>query len=236
MVKSGYGSLVNGMVADGPGAHVRACLRSYADLSDEISSPKVEGRSLVAVDGRGASGKSTFAQRLRDELLTSHDSVEIVSVDDFYRPPGMAEPGPYGLFDLARLGRQVVDPYLCGERVSYRPYDWNSRTVSGSPRDVGVPEILILEGIFSMSRRLGKSRTFGIWVEAPSHARLARGLARDGEAAREVWTGIWMPREDEYVRKERPDLSADVVVDGGRPSPPGLFWCDGPASSRFFPG
>jgi hypothetical protein len=39
-------------------------------------------------------------------------------------------------------------------------------------------------------------------------------LERDGEAARERWTGEWMPAEDAYVEAQDPVGVADVVVDG----------------------
>jgi hypothetical protein len=42
---------------------------------------------------------------------------------------------------------------------------------------------------------------------------LRRGLARDGQQARDQWLG-WMAEEDAYVQRERPDLNADLVVSG----------------------
>lgn len=76
----------------------------------------------MAVDGRGGSGKSTFARRLRREMARSGHAVAVVPVDDFYRPPGSEGPEPEGLFDLARLEQEVIDRYLAGEPASYRPF------------------------------------------------------------------------------------------------------------------
>ena len=44
--------------------------------------------------------------------------------------------------------------------------------------------------------------------------RLARGVARDGEAARATWVERWMPMEDRYVERDDPVACADLVVDG----------------------
>ena len=57
-----------------------------------------------------------------------------------------------------------------------------------------------------------------IWVETRRDLRLARGIDRDGEAARSRWTDEWMPAEDAYVSAMGPRRAAMLVVDGqGRP-------------------
>ena len=148
----------------------------------------------------------------------------MVPVDDFYRPPGEEGPEPEGLFDLARLEREMITPYLAGEPVAYRPFDWEAGGISREVRLVGSPDVLIVESVFATSPLLGGRHHLGVWVDANRVLRLERGLARDGEAARGTWTKVWMPREDRYFEQTRPDLRADLVVDGGRPSPPGTFW------------
>ena len=183
------------------------------------------GRRLpVAVDGRGGSGKSTFARRLAGELSRVGVAAAVVPVDDFYRPPSEEGPEPEGMFDLARLERDVIAPYLAGEPASYRPFDWNAGGVSPVARRVGTPEVLIVEGVFATSPLLGGCHRLGVWVDALRAVRLERGLKRDGEAARATWTGVWMPREDRYFEETHPDLRADLVVDGARPGPPETFW------------
>jgi uridine kinase len=57
---------------------------------------------------------------------------------------------------------------------------------------------------------------FSIWVECPRSIRLARGLARDGEAARSRWEDDWMPGEERYLETERPRDRAALVCDGAR--------------------
>ena len=52
-----------------------------------------------------------------------------------------------------------------------------------------------------------------VWVEAPPQVRLARGLARDGEAERPHWER-WMRDEAEHFARERTAERADVRLDG----------------------
>jgi uridine kinase len=203
-------------------------LRPYAELATKIASMALTpmGRWLVAVDGCGGSGKSTFAQRLTEELTRAGLHTVTVPVDDFYRPPGSEGPEPEGLFDLARLKREVIDPYLSGKPVSYRPFDWETGIISPDTRRVGSPSVLVVEGVFATSPLLGGQHSFSVWVAAPRALRLSRGVERDGEAWRKTWTEVWMPREDSYFERTRPDWRADLVVDAGWPSSPGAFWCN----------
>ena len=52
-----------------------------------------------------------------------------------------------------------------------------------------------------------------VWVDAPRELRLARGIARDGEEAREVWEKQWMPSEDRYGECDDPISAAQMIVD-----------------------
>jgi hypothetical protein len=40
-------------------------------------------------------------------------------------------------------------------------------------------------------------------------------VARDGEAAREVWETVWIPREEAYVARDDPISSAHLIIEGG---------------------
>jgi len=80
--------------------------------------------------------------------------------------------------------------------------------------------VVIAEGVGALSRHLVDVWDLTVWVEAPSGVRLQRGVARDGEESRRQWTDVWMPEEDAYVDAERPDLAAEIVIDGTQPLPP----------------
>src|SRR5689334_15473078 len=82
---------------------------------------------LIGIDGRGGSGKSTFARRLE----RAGDDVAVVEIDDFYRTEherlaraanGDTEIG--GNFDWRRLRDQVLLPLSRDEPGFYQRYDW----------------------------------------------------------------------------------------------------------------
>jgi uridine kinase len=77
--------------------------------------------------------------------------------------------------------------------------------------------VVVVEGVCALHRMFRDDYDVRAWVEAPSDVRLARGVARDGEAARRTWVERWMPSEDDYVERDDPIACADVIVDGSRP-------------------
>ena len=73
---------------------------------------------------------------------------------------------------------------------------------------------MIVEGVCALHRMFRDAYDVRVWVDAPYETRLARGVARDGEAARSTWVERWMPMEDRYVERDDPVACADLVVDG----------------------
>jgi uridine kinase len=168
-------------------------------------------RVFVGIDGPGASGKSTFARLLSAEMPDAC----VVHVDDFYFPSSrrserLGETG--ALFDLPRLAAQVTAPGSTGEEVRYQRYDW-TRDEPAEWIEIPAGAPVIVEGVFCLAAELRAAYTFGIWCAADPKLRLERGVARDGEEARSTWTDVWMPAEIDYALNQRPDLTADLVVD-----------------------
>ena len=152
--------------------------------------------TFVGIGGRGGAGKSTLARLI--------DGAQIVSTDEFWDGAG---------FDLARLRAEVFDPLLEGREAPYASWDWSARRPGGI-RVVEPRGIVVIEGVCALHRMFRDDYDVRVWVEAPYETRLARGVARDGEAARETWVDVWMPREDRYVESDDPVSCADIVVDG----------------------
>jgi uridine kinase len=151
---------------------------------------------LVGIGGHGGAGKTTLAQAL--------PGAQVVPTDAFWDGSG---------FDLSRLHREVLCPLMRDETARYAAYDWASGA-SGGHREVVPQGVVVIEGVCALHRMFRDAYQVRVWVEAPRDLRLARGLARDGEDAREVWERHWMPSEDRYVERDDPIPSAHVIVDG----------------------
>jgi hypothetical protein len=134
------------------------------------------GVRLLAVDGPSGAGKSTLAAAVLAELGTR---AELVSTDAFATWDDPVAWWP-------QLAAGVLAPLARGRPGEYRRVDWTS----GEPRPgelvrVGVPEVLVLEGV-SSGRRAVRSRLSQLcWIEGGTEQqRLARTVARDGERSR----------------------------------------------------
>jgi uridine kinase len=178
-----------------------ATVETYADLVGRIlARPSVLPR-LVAVDGPGGAGKSVFAARLAAAL----GSAPVVHTDDF-------TPGELGREWWNRLQREVIDPLVEGWPARYQRYDWDKGALA-EWHEVDSASAVIIEGVSSARRRIADLLSLAVWVHAPRSTRLARGLDRDGQAARGFWER-WMAEEDEHFGADRTIVRCDLLIDG----------------------
>jgi uridine kinase len=155
---------------------------------------------VMAVDGPGGAGKSTFAARLSDAL----DGMPVVHTDDFASWNEPIEWWP-------RLLEDVLEPLAGGRAARFQPYNWVTRS-RDSWIEIDAPRI-ILEGVSANRLAFSPHVAFAIWIETPRQVRLARGLERDGAQMHDQWS-VWMAAEDAYIKLEAPDERSDLVVSG----------------------
>lgn len=191
-------------------------INSFKKLIGSIDSiPQKQSTLLIGIDGCGASGKSTLAFKLKEAC----PNVTIVHMDDFYFPSSKLinthpKQKPIGAdYDWKRILNQVLEPLSQNKEGIYQRYDWETDDLR-EWHTVPVGGIVVVEGVYSIRKELANKYDFKIWVDCPRETRLARGLIRDGEEARDMWENNWMISEDIYVEEERPFESADLIVYG----------------------
>jgi uridine kinase len=157
-----------------------------------------EGR-LLCVDGPSGSGKTTLARAVARRVPGSR----VVHLDALYD-------GWDGLPRLDTALEPLLRPLARGGRGRYRRYDWAAGRYAGWV-DVPPRELLVVEGVGAWSPAFAGLVSVLVWVEAGPDERLARAVARDGDAM--------APRLREWAASEAAHLSrtgarerADLVV------------------------
>lgn len=173
---------------------VRRALASPATLA---------GGRLVCIDGPAGSGKTTLAATVQD-VAPAGMSCRVLHMDDLY-------PGWAGLAEgVAAMATGVVAPLGRGLTGRYQRYDWVRQRLAEHV-DVQPVDLLVVEGVGSGATAYAASITTLVWVESEEATRLARGLARDGETARDHWLE-WMRQEQRWFTRERTRERADLVI------------------------
>lgn len=165
------------------------------------------GPILIAIEGFGGAGKTTFAEKLAKEL----GKTEIIHIDDFIVKDKILEPSwDKGGFDRARLERQVLKPAREGKAVQYQRLMWQENKLS---EFVVVPasRYLIIEGISSYHPGIAHYYDFKIWIDTPLAIAKERGHARDGSNENAAHWDLWAENDARYQQKHHPELDADFV-------------------------
>ena len=162
---------------------------------------------VVAVDGRGASGKSTLARR----LCAASPRSTVVHTDD------LAWHEPF--FGWGHLLGALLEGVRRGDDVAYQPPQWRQRGRDGV---ITVPpglDMVIVEGTGASQHPDLVDTT--IWVQADFAEAEARGIARDvalgvngdPQQATAFWHE-WMAHELAFFDAQQPWRRASVIVNG----------------------
>lgn len=156
---------------------------------------------LVAIDGPGGAGKSTFATR----LSIAAQGAPVIHTDDFASADNPIDWWP-------RLLEQVIIPLTTGKSACYQRYDWSTESLADW-QTVDPSPIIIIEGVSSARSEWSRHLSFVIWIETPREVRLQRAVERDGEDALDEWE-FWMGEEDDHYQRDPTRERSNVVIDG----------------------
>lgn len=138
--------------------------RMLAELGDLLESDLSDVR-LICIAGPSSSGKTTFANRLRVELLSRGIKPIRISLDDYYLSKDRApidEDGKPDLesieaLDIEQFNKDMLD-LINGREVQLPKFDFKiGKRVPGRILKVGENEPIIIEGIHALNERMTNS-------------------------------------------------------------------------------
>jgi uridine kinase len=119
------------------------------------------------------------------------------------------------------LAEQIKNAFTKTEIISldvfdmYKDWSGNEKIIS-EILNINKNGIFIFEGVFALNSKLESYYHCKIWVECPAEIGYERGLKRDinlnGIDNSDQWKNYWMPKEQEYINKEKPQNKADLIV------------------------
>ncbi|TRW99671.1 hypothetical protein FNJ84_03070 [Paracoccus sp. M683] len=188
----------------------------------------------VAINGRIASGKTTFATELALAIEEHGRPVLHVGVDGFHNPSavrhrkGRASARGYyeDAYDLAAVRRRLLQPLgLVNEsdeaswQVQTGSLDLESdRPLNPEPISVTRDTILIVDGSFLLASVLRDAWDFTVFLDVSRNVATERGAQRDAPRlgslaiARDLHEKRYQAACDLYFQEIRPDLMAQVVI------------------------
>ena len=192
--------------------------RQLCELGQMIEDEK-ESIRLICIAGPSSSGKTTFANRLRIELLSRGIKPLRISMDDYYLDRGQAPLDEDGKPDLEsadaldiELFNQNLADLIAGLEVDLPKYDFKlGHRVKGRTITVPQDQPIIIEGIHALNERLTSSipahQKFKIFIAPQSQInidnhnpmsltdlRLLRRIVRDHQfrnASAEATIAMW---------------------------------------------
>lgn len=157
--------------------------RMLAELG-ELIEDDIDNIRLVCVAGPSSSGKTTFANRLRIELLSRGIRPIRISIDDYYKPKGEAPIGEDGEPDLESIDALDIEFFnqnmldlISGKETELPKFDFAAgHRVFGRKVKVGRDEPIIIEGIHALNDALTtsipKNNKFKIFISPQAQINL----------------------------------------------------------------
>ena len=186
-----------------------------------------QGRpAIIAVDGRGGSGKTT----LTTALAAAVPGAQAFHLDDLI----WNEP----LYDWDQLYVDTLTQLRRAGSLDLVPDKWREHGREGSIRIPAGSPLVLVEGTGAGLAAVRSLIDAHVWVQTGDDVAERRGIKRDiaegvnGDAEESVrFWHWWMAGERLFFAKDRPWRRADVIVSGDAPTGvgPGEFaWTPGP--------
>ena len=173
---------------------------TYAEHAIVLIEKALEGKDhiVVAIDGPCASGKTTLAKNISEQL-----SCPVIHGDHFFlrpeqrTPERLAETG--GNFDRERFAAEIIANLGGGKEFSYRPFVCSTMSL-GEPITIKPSSVILIEGSYSCHPDLRDAYDLRLFTTVSAAEQEKRLLLREGETKLAVFKEKWIPMEEAYFQ------------------------------------
>ena len=169
---------------------------------------KNQKRFIISIDGRAASGKSTLASYLEQEL-----GAAVFHMDDYFLTQEMktnerlAMPG--GNVHYERLEEEVFN-HIEDDSIEFRKYNCTTEELEQKSTKM-LSKYIVVEGVYSQQKRLKKHYDFNIFSKVSKEEQLQR-LKKRNPRLLDKFIHEWLPLEEDYFQKEDIEKNADFRI------------------------
>jgi uridine kinase len=158
---------------------------------------------IILIDGRAGSGKSTFAEKLQQQLFRDGESApRVIHMDNIFEGwDGLALGSDY-------MVRFILQPLARRETASWQDWSWVKNQRS-SWREFSGGTPLIVEGCGSLTERSKEHADISIWLEASEETRRERWIQRERHLEK---FDFWAAQELDFYAREKSQSLADLVI------------------------
>lgn len=163
-------------------------------------------RTVLAIDGMAAAGKTTLAASF---------GAPVVHMDDFFLPLALrtrarlSEPG--GNVHYERFIDEVLPGLSAGRSFSYRRFDCGAMDYAGVV-EIPAAALIVVEGACALHPAFGDYADVRVFLGIDGAAQRRRILRRDGPDGWERFRTRWIPMENNYHAACRTQERADIVL------------------------
>jgi uridine kinase len=188
-------------------------LRSQEEIITYLSTIIDQSKTfLLAIDGRGGSGKTTLAKSIAE-----HFQAQIINTDDYFDFEII--PAKNYFWNKQDFITDILKPLSQSYTANYQKNKWVNGTFAGEKEIVKIAPkgLIIIEGLMSLQKELLQYYNDSLWLNIDLETSLARAKSRDinekGWDKNEVelnWSK-WIPTQEEYISIEKPDINSNLV-------------------------
>jgi uridine kinase len=202
--------------------------RILKQITSTLSNIGKQRPLLVGIDGKDASGKTTFANNLAS-VLRSQTNREIirVSLDDFFQPRAIRSHqedqarGCYDdTFDITGILNYLLLPVQSNGTYTTKIFDYKSdSSVEVVTASASSDAIFVIDGVFLQRPEFRDYWDYTVLLDVSDETAIERGAVRDTgrigdlESARQKYIKRYIASQKIYYDECDPQKRASIVVD-----------------------